>query len=415
MTSSRQSRRSFLKLLSSGTCGALVHRMLPPTAGIMALARPLEAHAASNKVMVIINLSGGCSYNIASPLGGVYQQRNPSVSYNATTGLQVTNDQVLHPSLTGLKTIWDEGNLALINLVGYPNQNRSHDESTAIWHSGLRSMGGGGEGWGARLTSQMASAFGGVSLSGSNVFVKGGVNPPRVVSDLSSFGERPFLWNDTKASFLRDSRTMMLIDETGATNEAEQYAQDSLIRLESNIDSLKQIGAQTLPVTFPNTGIGSRLRDAAKLIAAGGTLNTQVIYTEQGGYDTHSDERTRQAQLLAELNAAVTAFVSCMKSLQRWNDVVLCTMTEFTRTMENNSRGTDHGAAGPLFVLGGSVRGGQKGPAPTDTEVAGFEYIRARHFNFSQVYGEVIAHMGLDPARAFPSAEFAPSPYLGLF
>lgn len=415
MIKHNQSRRSFLKLVSSGTCGAMVHRMLAPASGILALARPLEAHAAGNKIMVIINLSGGCSYNIASSLSTGYQTRNPTVSYNATTGLQITEDQVLHPSLTGLKTVWDQGNLALINLVGYPNPNRSHDESTAIWHSGSRSMGGGIEGWGARLTSQMASAFGGVSLAGSNVFVKGGVNPPRVVSDLNSFGERPFLWNDTEASFLRDTRSMMMIDENAPTNEAEQYSQDSLIRLQGNIESLKQIGSQTLPVTFPNTGLGSRLRDAAKLIASGGTLNTQVIYTEQGGYDTHSDERTRQAQLLGEFNAAVTAFVNCMKALNLWNDVVICTMTEFTRTMENNSRGTDHGAAGPLFVMGGQVRGGQKGPAPTDSDVAGYEYIRAKHFNFSQVYGEVIAYMGFDPAKAFPNPEFAPSPYLGLF
>ena len=410
-----QTRRDFLKLVSSGTCGAMVHRMLAPAAGLIALARPLEAHAATNKILLITNFSGGCSYNIASPLSGVYQTRNPTVSYNATTGLQITNDQVLSPALVGLKSLWDEGNLALVNLVGYQNHNRSHDESTTILHSGDRSMGGNMQGWGARLTEQMTSAFGGVSLAGSNVFIKGGTNPPRAISDLSSFGESPVFFDNNDAAFLRDIRTGVLVDQRDAQNEAEQYTKDSLVRLQGNVESLKQIGATTLPVTFPNTGFGSRLRDAARLVAAGSTLNTQVIYAEQGGYDTHSDEKPRQLQLLTEYNAAITAFVACMKALGRWNDVVICTMTEFTRTMENNSKGTDHGAAGPLFVFGGAVKGGQRGPAPTDSDVGTNEYIRARHFNFAQVYGEVVAQMGFDANKVFPYADFAPSPYLGLF
>jgi uncharacterized protein (DUF1501 family) len=282
-------------------------------------------------------------------------------------------------------------------------------------HSAMRNISGGADGWGARLTSQMSSAFGGVSLSGSNLFVKGGTNPPRVISDLSSFGESRIFWDDSESMFLRDIRTANLLDGEAPRNEAEQYSLDSIVRLQGNIESLKQLGQLQLPVTFPNTGLGQRLEDAARLIAAGPTLNTQVIYTDIGGFDTHSDEKPRLTQLLQEVNGAVTAFVACMKSLNRWNDVVIATMTEFTRTMENNSKGTDHGAAGPMLVLGGALKGGQRGPAPTDSDVANYEYIQGKHFNFTQVYGELVGWMGFDPNLIFTSPDLAPSPYLGMF
>jgi uncharacterized protein (DUF1501 family) len=415
MTKNRHSRRDFLKMLSSGTCGALAHRLIAPSAGIFALARPLEALAASNQVFVLLNLAGGCSYNIAPPYASEYLRRNPTVGYTPEQSIAITSDQGLHPALTGFKTIWDEGNLALINLVGYPNPNRSHDESTNIWHSANRSLTGMSEGWAARMSAQMASSFGGVSLAGAQLIGKGGSNPARVVSNLESFGEQDLFWDRSEALFLRDMRSAFQLDQRSSSNPAEEYSQESLIKLEGNIESLKAIGSIPLPVTFPNTGLGNRFKDAARLIASGNLLNVQFIYLDVGGYDTHSDERARLTSNLTEVNAAVTAFINCMKQLNRWNDVVLATMTEFCRTMENSSRGTDHGAASPLFVMGGKVVGAQKGPAPTNDDVGNREYLTARHFNFPQIFGEIVAQMGFNPNTIFPHADMAPSPYLGLF
>ena len=140
----KPSRRDFLKLVSSGTCGSAIHRLIAPSAGLLALVRPLEAHANTGKVMVVVNLAGGASYNIAPSYSGAYRDRNPTISYGPENSLPITGDQGLHPALTGLKGIWDEGHLAVINFVGYPKPNRSHDESTQIWQTGNNTVRGGG-------------------------------------------------------------------------------------------------------------------------------------------------------------------------------------------------------------------------------------------------------------------------------
>lgn len=412
----KHSRRDFLKLVGTGTCGAMIHRVLAPTAGFLAFARPLEAFAATNKVLIILNFSGGISYNITPPYNSRYIERNPNVGYTPSNSINLTADQGLHPSLTNVKTLWDANQLALFNLVGYPNANRSHDESTSIWHTGSRlTMGGNTEGWGARMTSQMVSAFGGVSLAGSNDFTKGGSNPPRIVSDFSTFGERPLFYSSEESAQVSQTRLNVLLDDMPASTKAQEYVKDSISKLQGNVESLKQVASQTLPVTFPNTGLGSRFRDAARLIAAGSTLNVNLIYIEQGGHDTHANEKPSQTNSLNEVNGALGSFVECMQALGKWQDVTIATMTEFTRTMENSSQGTDHGASAPLLVMGGSVSGGQKTPAPSTEDVGSNEYIKTTHCLFSQVFGEIVAHMGFDPMKIFPYPELPPAPYKGIF
>jgi uncharacterized protein (DUF1501 family) len=381
----------------------------------MAFADPLLGTAANNRVFVLFNFSGGISYNLLPIYHGKYRDRNPTISYGPENSLAMNSTQGFHPALTALKSVYDDGQLAALNLIGCgPRQSRSHDEATVQWHTQQSSAMGSAQGWGAKLTSQLQSAFGGVSMAGSNSLVKGGTNPPRVLASLSSLGEKEIFYSQNDAKQLQLVRTNLVAQSTAATNVSQEYVTESILKLQSNVELLKQYATMQLPVTFPNTGLGRKFADAARLIAAGPALNVKFIYLDQGGYDTHAGERTRLTQNLQEFNAAISAFVGCMRTMGRWNDVVLANMSEFTRTMENSSQGTDHGMAGPQMILGGLVKGGQKTPVPTEAEVGNSEFIRSSHGTFAQVFGEIVGEfLELDAGKIF-DGDIAASPYFDI-
>lgn len=401
MSSKNINRRDFLKMACAGTCGAAIHSMFAPMGATLAWAAP----GGPSTVLVVVNLSGGASYNVTPIYDGAYRDRNPTISYGPTTSLPLSGEQGLHPSLTGFKTIFDEGSLALINLVGYPNPNRSHAESTDIWQSGLRQSSSGAikGGWGARLACQMGNnVFGGVSLSGSNTFVQGDCNPLRTVGNLSDFGERSFWGGEGGTEWLRNTRDVMINLEDPNSSANHLYIRAAIDNLRVTSETIRRETNLTLPVQFPNTGFGRSCQDAGKFLAAR-SLGTRVIYLEMGGFDTHAGERNRLSQLLTELNGGLTALANCAKALGRWNDLVIVTMSEFSRTFENDSAGTDHGHSAPMFVLGGAVRGGIKTPAPSRAEIENANgYFHQYHVDFREPFQNIVEFMGINPAPIFP-------------
>lgn len=393
------SRRDFLKMLCAGTCGAAVHSMFAPLGSSLAFAQM----GGGSSVLVVVNLSGGASYNIAPIYNGAYRDRNRTISFGPENSLALSSEQGLHPSLTGLKALADQNSLALINLVGYPNPNRSHAESTDIWQSGLRTSSSIATqgGWGARLSCQLGNAFGGVSLSGSNTFVQGQC-PLRTVGNLADFGERSFWGGEAGTEWLRTTRDAVISLEDAPANANHQYVRSAMENLRITTETIKRETNITLPVTFPNTGFGRSCQDAARFLAAR-SLGTRLMYLELSGFDTHSDERPRLTQLLNELNGGLTALTNCAKALGRWNDLVIVTMSEFCRTFENNSGGTDHGHSAPMLVMGGAVQGGIKSPTPSTAEIEGANgYFHQYHVDFREPFKAITQFMGLDPNQIFP-------------
>lgn len=408
-----KSRRDFLKILAAGTCGGLAHQILSPANGFMAYADPLAANPSG--VFILFNFAGGISYNLAPIYNGQYRSRNPNISYSESQSIYLNATQGLHPSLTSLQQVWNDGDLALLNLIGTgPRHSRSHEDATQQWHTGNSGTVNAALGWGAKLTSQLQSAFGGISFSGSNTLVRGGSNPSRVISSISSLTEKT-LWGSADDSLqLQLARTNMVVQGDSPTNPSAEHTLDSVVQLQSNIQLLNQYASMTLPVTFPNTTIGRRFADAARMIAAGPALNVKFIYMDQGGFDTHANERTTLANNLTQFNAGLGAFITCMKTMGRWDDVVIANMSEFTRTMENSSQGTDHGLAGPQLIMGGRVKGGQKTPAPTADEIGSREFIRATHGTFAQVFSEIVEEfLGLNAQQVF-NGDIAASPYFDI-
>lgn len=418
-----KSRRKFLKLATAGTCGALIHKAVTPYESMFAYGA-----VNTNKVLIVINFGGGASYNTAPIYNGVYRDKNPTISFgpeapslmNGPTGSHfLTDEQGLHPALTGLKTIWDQGNLALINMAGYPNPNRSHDESTQIWFRGMRSGGlsnGGSAGWAARLTCQLGNAYSGLSLAGSNLLVSGGCNPPRAYNNIAQLGDT-YIKDDSSsglwANLSRANVKIMLDARDAASNPSRNIITNGITAAESSIKVLKNEVAKGLPETNPDGseisfggGFGSRCEEAAKMITAT-SLGVQFIFLEMGGFDTHSDERDRLSGLMGNFNRGITALYQTLShpAVDRWKDVTIITMSEFCRTFENDSQGTDHGHAAPMFVFGGGVKGGIKSPTPTAAEVAAANgYFHNYAVDFREPFYGAISKMGLDPSLVFPEA-----------
>lgn len=406
MTRRAISRRDFMRIAAAGTCGAAIHRLFAPLDSMLAYAAPPVLPAFSAQpVLVLVNLVGGASYNVAPVYHGTYRDLNPSISYGAEDSLALSADQGLHPSLTSLQQVYQEGNLALLNLVGYPDPNRSHDESFQIWARGIRASGNAYGGWAARLTCQMASMFSGISLSGSNLLIEGDCNPPRAFGNLTNFGEDRFKWNDNLTQWLRITRESVLSQSSSAPTDNLRLVRDAMDNVARSVDIVRQETSAELPnipAQFPNTSFGQACRDAARLIRAT-SLQTRFIYLEKGGFDTHSDERARLTSLLSDVNAGLNALVQTLKALGRWNDVVIASMSEFCRTFENGSEGTDHGHAAPLLVMGGSISGGIKSPTPTPAETSSARnYYHHYHVDFRQIFKEIITAMGYDSTVVFP-------------
>lgn len=415
---SRVSRRDFIRMVACGTCGAAVHNMWSP-GGVLAYAATsasMSAAYSGSPIFVLVNLAGGCSYNLAPIYHGAYRDKNPTISYGANNSLPIAANQGLHPALSGIHNIFvNEGKVALLNLVGYDpvNPNRSHDESTAIWHSGVvRTTASAFGGWAARLTCQIDSVFAGVSLGGSNVLTSGDCNPPRSFGDLSNFGESPLRGDNNGHAWLKIARDNIRAGNPPSPNEKHQYIRVAMDNWDRSVELLGS-SIENIDLAAYNFGGGfeSRCRDAATLIASG--LPVRFIYLEIGGFDTHSDERQTLTNNLTAVNNGLSKLIQVAKDRNRWQDLVICTMSEFSRTHENQSQGTDHGHAAPMLIMGGRIAGGQKNPEPQPTQL-GNEYIRAVEIDFRQVFRQVIEGMGYNGSLVFPEAAISNYP-LNLF
>lgn len=393
---SKISRRKVLASMAAATCGSLIHNLCASPHSFLAWG---QANPNDQKVMIVVNMGGGASYNVTPLYRGEYRDRNRTISFSPQDSLPINSEQGLHPSLTGLLPIYQAGDLAILNLVGYPNPNFSHDASQRIWFSGGLSGDGSYGGWAARMTCQMAGEFSGISLGRSNLLVRGECNAPIVASPYngSDNGYDPLSFSHG----VPVSRFMERMAEvtTPATTEVESTIRERMRRAR---DSERRL--QTTPeadqVIFPNSTFGFTCKRAAELIRDR-TLSVRFIYLEVDGFDTHTNERQLLTQLMTDMNGGLSALVAELKRIGRWNDVSIVTMSEFSRTFENGNGGSDHGHAGPMMIMGGGIRGGIKSPAPSASAYrAG--YFHDYQIDFRQPFYEIARQMGSNADAIFP-------------
>lgn len=421
------SRRTFLKGVAATTCGSCVHAISPlSNGGYIAWGAPEPAQfgvLGATPLLILVNLDGGCSYNITPIYTGAYRDRNRSISYGPENSIPLTSDQGLHPSLTGLKTIWDEGKLAVMNLVGLNDptgKTRSHDDGTNFKLTGITNVAevksGATPGWVVRMSAHFGEPFSGITINSSKSGLMGGSNPPLSITGLDTLGESTFIRQEV-GDWTRWTRSAIL-----DTGDAPQSPNQATIRnTMKNVDSAfaelgRQIAPVTLPVAFDLTqdasGFIRACRDAARL-AITSSLRVRFIYLEHRGFDTHGKEKAPLTDLLNTLNKGLTPLIQTLKVSNKWNDTVIATVSEFCRTHQNGTEGSDHGEDGPMLVMGGKVKGRQVNPVPTVTQINRGDYMTGTSIDFRPVFGEIVTAMGLSPEAIFPY-RFVSQP-IGLF
>lgn len=307
---------------------------------------------AGNKVLVIIQLSGGNDgLNTVIPYrNDIYYKLRPSLGIQREKALSLTDETGLHPALTGMKALYDEGGMGILQNVGYPNPDRSHFRAMDIWQTGSRSDETWSNGWlGRYLDAQCKDCAKPIqaleiddtlSLALKGEYQKGlAFNDPGRLSG----GVNTHLYNDLLKSHQDDDHQVDYLYKTlGATMASANYIQ-------------KQFKAYDSKETYPSTHLGKSLRTISKLIMS--DISTKVYYVSHGSFDTHVNQHAQQQQLFKQLDDAVTVFTRDMKKNNRFEDVVVMTFSEFGRRVEQNaSGGTDHGTANNMFLIGGGLK-----------------------------------------------------------
>jgi uncharacterized protein (DUF1501 family) len=377
---------------------------LAPTVPLF-LARTARTAAADKdgRVLVVVQLDGGNDgLNTVVPFADDNYGRLRKVLRLPAKELIKVNDQIgLHPSLRPLGGLLEAGQLAVIQGVGYPNPNRSHFRSMAIWHTarfdpeehrGLGWIGRALDGAPTAKPGAPGSVF--VGLQSPPVALQGRRAASAAMARLDDF----ILANpeaqkaadagdgDDLAAFVR--RTTL--DAYAAANRAQEA-----------------VGSADRGDSYPGSALAGRLEMIARLLKSG--FGARVFYTLQGSYDTHAQQSVTHAGLLFDLAGAVAAFFDDLKRAKLADRVALLAFSEFGRTVhENASGGTDHGTAGPVFLAGPGVAGGLVGAVPSLTSLEAGE--PKMTVDFRRVYASALeGWLGL-PAHGPLGGAFQPLP-----
>ena len=360
-------RRTFL----GRSIGLVTISALVPRFGVAGTSRFFEEsiEAAPDRVLVILELAGGNDgLNTVVPYtDNLYSSRRPTISVPAASVLDLDGRLGLNPVMTGLKSLWDSGRVAIVPGVSYPNPNLSHFTSRDIWHTADPALAE-RRGWLGRWADEnllgTANPLSGCAISQSL--------PRTLLADkvvIPSFSSLNAYSYTTDGNYPGDSANQL--NAFVAENSTEYEIVNRISRIgatardaTSSSAILRNVASNYVPrATYPSNGLGNALKLVAQVIT--GNVGTRILYVTYGGFDNHSNQKTDHDNLLRNLSDAIKAFFDDLDAQNRSSNVLLMTWSEFgRRVQENGSLGTDHGTAGPQFVVGGAVTRGIYGPAP---------------------------------------------------
>ena len=352
--------------------------------------------------LVVVQLTGGNDFmNTVVPYTSEHY-------YDARKKIVIQQDQVLpindtlglNAHAAPLKRLYDEGKMAIIQGIGYPNSNRSHFRGMDIWHT-CEPDRVGNEGWVGLAVRELDPQAENV-LTGVNI----GMGLPRAmavtgvpvtsIGDLEGYGvmnrlEKESLRNKSLAAF-RD-----IYDQAVGSGPVSEYIGKTGIDILKGADLLADVAGQyESTVEYADNVIAKNLRDVARIHLAG--LGTRIFYTAHGGYDTHANEMPTHPKLMQEMSGAIADFFDDLEEHDAADDVTMLVFTEFGRRMRDNGSGTDHGSGGGAFLFGNQVNGGLYAEYPS-LDPADWEHGEdLKHtIDFRGVYGTVLEQwMGVE-------------------
>jgi uncharacterized protein (DUF1501 family) len=342
-------RSEFVKISTLASTAIWMPKFLNAFNGIGQTAVPQ-----GNKVVVILQFNGGNDgLNTVIPISNdLYYKNRPKVAIEKAKALKLTDDVALHPELTCLQALHNNGHLAILNNVGYPNPDRSHFRSMDIWHTASQSNEYLSNGWlGRYLDHQCVGCDKPTyALEFDDVLglaLKGKQQNGLAFKNINSF------YNNA------NSKIFEAVNKN-RVDEANEQPVDYLYKtLTSTVNSAKYILEQSKRKpssgAYPATEIGNSFKTISSLIQS--DINTKVYYVSIGSFDTHVGQNATQSRLFKQINDALLAFTNDLKAAGRFNDVLTFTFSEFGRRVaQNASGGTDHGTASNMFFISGGLK-----------------------------------------------------------
>ena len=346
-------------------------------------------------VLVVVQLTGGNDFmNTVVP-------HNNDHYYDARKKIVISRDHVLpindqlgfNDNAAPFKQLYDEGKMAIIQGIGYPDSNRSHFRGMDIWHT-CEPDRVGMEGWLGLAVRELDPGSENV-LTGVNIgrglpraMAVSGV-PVTSIGDLETYG----VMSDIQRELLQEKAIETfknIYSRAIGAGPVSDYIGKTGIDVLNGADMLADVAAQyQSPVEYADNPIAKSLRDVARIHLAG--LGTRVFYTAHIGYDTHANEMTAHPKLLDEVSGAVADFLGDLEHHGAGDNVVILMFSEFGRRMRDNGSGSDHGSGGGAFLFGNNVEGGLYAEYPS-LEPARWEHGEdLQHtIDFRGVYGTVL-------------------------
>ncbi|HEY4672572.1 MAG TPA: DUF1501 domain-containing protein [Nitrososphaerales archaeon] len=403
-------RREFLKMGAIGVLGAGTMMLLPRTYAQQA---DIDPSKAKNK-LVVVQLSGGNDgLNTVVPYGDpAYYTKRPTLAVKPENVLKIDDRVGFAPQLAEMKQVYDQGRLAVLQAAGYPTSNRSHFFSMDVWHT-------------ADLTAQDRFGWLGKFIDGLQtpekdplVGLSVGIMPKAMKASTLSVPALESLdryqWTPYGNDPIETSRQIRAFsdmysetkDSTTLMDILQNIGKDALV---SSTD-LKNASRSYLPsVNYPlNSILSINLKLIAQLIGSG--LGTRIYYLNIGGFDTHASQVQQHQNLLTTISQSLGAFHEDLKDQDNGDRVMTMLFSEFgRRAAQNGSNGTDHGKGGPMFVLGGGVKGGMYGPEPNLNDLNDGDVNPA--IDFRHVYATILEKwMGANSQKVmgqrFPLLDF---------
>jgi uncharacterized protein (DUF1501 family) len=303
------------------------------------------------KRLVIVQLAGGNDgLNTIIP-------HNNDLYYNARPRLAITKDIIkvtddlgFHPSLSPLRSLFDNGELSIINNVGYPNPVRSHFRSMDIWQTASGSDEYLQSGWLGRYLDQHGNKpYNAMEMDEQlSLAMKG-----EYFNGIATYDYK-VLYNTSKDPYFKN--VLNHYNDAHLSEHNLGYLYQTMIEAKSSAKYIfENTDVKSSQENYPQNGFAKQLKNVAQFINSG--LETKVFYTTLGGFDTHANQNNKQARLLSQYSESVSAFVKDLKRNNTFEDTLILTFSEFGRRVKQNAaNGTDHGSANNVFVIGKNLK-----------------------------------------------------------
>lgn len=376
-----------------------------------------ESNNRSKRLVVIFQRGAADGLNIVVPHAErAYYAMRPSINIPRNAVLDLDGFFGLHPALASLQPLWNQRHLAIVHAAGSPDPTRSHFDAQDFMESGTPGVKATEDGWLNRALHSLPnpadkSAFHAIALGPSLPRILSGSEPAVAVNNINDFAVGGRNGGGTPISNTFEAMYAQSVDSVLHGTGQETFEAVKMLRSADPAKYKPASGAD-----YPRGRFGDSLKQLAQLIKA--NLGVQVAFADIGGWDHHVNEGSTQGQIanvLREFSGSLAAFWTDLGDLAE--DTVVVTMSEFGRTArENGNRGTDHGHANVMFVMGGPVKGGKvygRWPGLDQSQLYEGRDLEVTT-DFRQVLGEAVArHMGnMNLREVFPGYENQPSKFL---